>query len=278
MLTLFLLISCGGGDGDSDSETPLDLETDSSEIRGVFMDSPVSGLEYSCGSYSEITSAEGGLRCDRNSDVIFNVGSVELGTTKMASQISPVDLVDQGTTRNKTVQNIARFLQMLDYNGDPSDGIEITSAVREVASTWSQIDFSADLSIDDYISDAASVDNTPHHLPDGDTASTHLEHSLGLNDEVDLNCSTFYPESTFCDEATFPTCDAQDIPISSIATGMSYTEVVEVLGCHGVLTSASATSEASVAIYGWGERTSYDWLISFIEEDGVATVHSATKY
>jgi hypothetical protein len=278
-LSIFILlplISCGGGGGsagdeDGNSESPI-------EAKGIFIDSPVSGLEYTCASRSGTTSDQGEFQCDIDSDISFSVGGVLLGTTKFSTTLSPVDLVDNGSTRNIAVQNIARFLQMLDYDGDPSNGIEITPEVRNIASGWQQINFSLELDITDYISDAASVDNTPHNLPDGDTASSHLEQSLGLQEDTTSNCSNSYPETPFCDDATFPTCDTTHIPISSIVSGMNYDEVVDAIGCHGVLTSATTTSSTPIAIYAWGSRTGYDWVITFFERDGAAVVNSAAKY
>jgi hypothetical protein len=280
LFCLFLLISCGGGGGNDNgnpADTPSDNQEDSSEVSGVFIDSSVSGLEYICGTRSDITSKLGEFQCERDSDVTFKVGGVELGSTKFATLLSPVDLVEGGDTRNKTVQNIARFLQMLDYDGNPSNGIEISPAVRSIAANWSQINFRAELSIDDYISDAASVDNTTHDLPDGNTASNHLEQSLGLGEEVTSGCSSVYTGTPFCDDGTFPTCDTTNIPISSITSGMSYSEVIAVMGCHGVLTSVSDSSSVAIALYSWGDKNYYDWVITFFEQNGVAVVHSVTK-
>jgi hypothetical protein len=166
--------------------------------------------------------------------------------------LSPVDLVDNGSTRNITVQYIARFLQMLDHDSDPSNGIEITPEVRNIASGWQQIIFNLESDITDYISDAASVDNTPNNLPDGDTASSHLEQSPGLQEVSTSNCSNSYPETPLCDDATFPTCDTTNIPVSSIVSGMNYDEVVDdIIGCRGVITRATTTSSTHIAIYAW---------------------------
>ena len=39
------------------------------------------------------------------------------------------------------VQNIVRFLMLLDANQDPSDGLEITPRQLESASAWGPVDF-----------------------------------------------------------------------------------------------------------------------------------------
>lgn len=276
---LFLLpvISCGGGGGSTGDEAGNPVNPNHG--KGIFIDSPVSGLNYTCTSLTGITSDQGEFECDINSSVTFSVGGVLLGSTHFATILSPVDLVVGGSgTRNTTVQNIARFLQMLDYDGDPSNGIEISPEVRNIAAGWQQIDFSQELNISDYISDAASVDNTPHNLPDGDTASTHLEQSLGIDINTTPRCSNTYPDTVFCDDAAFPTCDSSSVTLSSIVSGMNYNDVVDKMGCHGVLTNATTTSISAIATYAWGTRTGYDWVITFIEQNGRAVVHSATKY
>ena len=51
--------------------------------------------------------------------VTFSVGGVALGTVAAEEVITPVDLVPDGTTDTPAVQNIVRFLMMLDDDGDP---------------------------------------------------------------------------------------------------------------------------------------------------------------
>ena len=80
----------------------------------------------------------------------------------------PADLVAGGSADNVEVQNIARFLMMLDENDDVSDGIAISSAVQQAADNWVQVDFAAaDLGNElvTIISDVASVDARTPVLP-----------------------------------------------------------------------------------------------------------------
>jgi hypothetical protein len=71
---------------------------------------------------------------------------------------------------------------MLDNDGDPTNGIEISQAVQDIAQNWSQVDFTTtdlDTALVSIISDVNSVDSPPvHALPDDATAKAHMETSL----------------------------------------------------------------------------------------------------
>jgi hypothetical protein len=277
ILSLLMLLSACGGGGNGGNNPSEEVNNTDDNKAGVFKDSIVTGLNYKCGDKTGITNSNGEFYC--SSDVIaFSVGSVILGTANYSPLISPLDLVNSGGTRTREVQNIARFLLMLDHDGNPDNGIVISDEVRAIAEYWSQIDFNSTLEISDYISDVASVDNTPHSLPDGDTASAHLEDSLNISSDINSGCSLIYPNTPFCDISAHPTCDTTNISTSSITAGMSYNNVIEVMGCHGVLGSVNEGPNQSIAIYSWGTRQAYDWVITFMENHGISEVYSATKY
>lgn len=100
-----------------------------------------------------------------------------------------------------------------------------------------------------------------------------LNVQLGLNEDgtfsvlkADLpadnntaNCSSFQAGTNYCIDGTFPTCDTTGVSVSEIKVGMSYDEIVNLLGCHGVLT----TSNGDVALYAWGEEAFFDRAIIF---------------
>jgi len=70
---------------------------------------------------------------------------------------------------------------MLDDDGDPSDGINISPSVFAIAESWSQVDFTTgDLATEltSIISDAASADGGVHTLPSAIDAQSHLEATL----------------------------------------------------------------------------------------------------
>ena len=167
------LTACGSSDsGDSSGVTTA---------SGQFKDSNTTGISYVSGGQSGVTDTDGGFTYEVGQTTTFSIGGVTLGTTDGKSVITPIDLISGGTSSSAEVQNIVRFLMMLDDNGNPSDGINISSAVQNIASSWSPVSFSTtDLPTDliDIISDAVSADNGIHALPSASAAQSHLESTL----------------------------------------------------------------------------------------------------
>ena len=132
LTALFLacfLISCGGGGGN----VPADNgggEDGGGTSAGVFLDSPVEGLTYQSGANpSGTTDANGTFMYTPGETLTFSVGGVVLGTLPDgAPVITPFDF-------GAAAENIARFLQTLDEDGDPSNGIDITAAAAALAET-----------------------------------------------------------------------------------------------------------------------------------------------
>ncbi len=114
--------------------------------RGHFIDSPVFGLGYQTSTQWGITDLGGGFDYFPSEYVDFWVGSVYLGGTFADHKVSPMDMFTGYDTSleyitnedgSKTlvtpvtnpVINMARFLQSLDADGDPKQGITISPAV-----------------------------------------------------------------------------------------------------------------------------------------------------
>jgi len=172
-LGIAFLTSCGGGSGGGSGS--------SATAGGVFKDSNTSGLHYVSGSQSGTTGPDGSFTYEVGQPVTFSIGGVTIGTVVGQSVITPVDLVSGANSNSVQVQNIVRFLLMLDSDGDPTNGINISTATQAVAASWSQVNFTtANLpaALVSIISDAASADGTPHTLPDTTVAKAHLESTL----------------------------------------------------------------------------------------------------
>jgi len=173
-LGVILLASCGGGSSSGDTGS-------TATAAGIFKDANTSGLSYVSGSQTGTTGADGSFTYEVGQPVSFSVGGVTIGTATGQSVVTPVDLVPGAGSSSTQVQNIVRFLMMLDSDGDPSNGIRISTATRAIAASWSPVDFSTtDLpaALVSIISDAASADGTPHALPDSASARSHLESTL----------------------------------------------------------------------------------------------------
>ena len=91
--------------------------------------------------------------------------------------MTPVDLVAQGTGTSNHVLNVVRFLMMLDQDGNPNNGIQISAAVTAAAASWAPVDFdTADLptTLAPLIQQASAADGVSHVLPDAAPAQAHL--------------------------------------------------------------------------------------------------------
>lgn len=117
-----LVVACGGGGGGANLSPAT--------FTGVFLDSPVEGMTYQSGSNAPgTTDANGTFVYTPGESLIFSVGGVELGTlANGAAVISPLNFGDAWL-------NIARFLQTLDADGDPTNGIDIAAAGVALAGT-----------------------------------------------------------------------------------------------------------------------------------------------
>ena len=111
--TLLFLYACGGGGGG----TPADV--------GVFVDAPVEGLAYESAGYKGTTDSAGKFTYGIGQTVTFSVNGVTLPAVQGASLLTPVDLVGASSPDSPEAVNLARFLQSIDSDGNPDNGIRI---------------------------------------------------------------------------------------------------------------------------------------------------------
>ena len=128
------LSACGGSGGGSSSSAPEPTTNPPQSAQGVFLDSAVEGLSYSSGAFSGLTDADGRFEYEIDNTVIFSIGSITIGAALGADTITPIELVDGATDEtDDEVVNILRFLQTLDNDANPDNGIQITSIMRGLA-------------------------------------------------------------------------------------------------------------------------------------------------
>lgn len=118
------LAACGGS-GNDDAAPAAATKT-----TGVLLDSAVSGVDYSGASYSGSTSAKGEFDCKAGEAVTFKLGDITLGTAACGSALTPLELAGASSAGEDKVVNRLLFLQSLDEDGNPGNGIQIAAVVK----------------------------------------------------------------------------------------------------------------------------------------------------
>lgn len=180
---VLLLSACGGGGGSDSTNagtgTPPATPTPTTPSTGIFEDAVVSGLSYQTPTRSGTTNAAGEYDYLPGESVTFSIGGITLGSSLAGPVVTPLSLVNGATdATDPTVTNIVRLLLTLDDNGDPSDGINISSATAAATANQS-VDFTAA----DLASDAGMVALLPllpgtPPLVDATTAQAHFSATL----------------------------------------------------------------------------------------------------
>lgn len=130
LFSVVFLAACGGG-GSTPAATVSPPPPPPVTNTGIFLDSAVEGLTYQSGSNPPgTTDANGTFIYTPGETLTFSVGGVVLGTLPDgAAVITPSDFGAAAEI------NIARFLQTLDADGDPSNGIDLTAAAIALEGT-----------------------------------------------------------------------------------------------------------------------------------------------
>ena len=127
-----LVSACGGG-------------SDDAPLKSTFIDAAVSGAGYGTATQTGTTAADGGFNYRPGESVTFSVGGVRLPSVAVAGGVvTPIDMGADGTATDPATLNIARFIQALDTDNNPDNGIVINATrVAPGATTpasWSAAD------------------------------------------------------------------------------------------------------------------------------------------
>ena len=148
------------------------------------------GLTFVTPSGTGVTNADGEFTYNEGEEVFFFVGKTLIGQSFASSVITPIDMSAGAVNADKST-NILRFLQTLDENGDPSDGIQISDSVLALEKAQSnKIDF--DVSSDEFEAqpEVAALINEAGKtvLVDEESALQHFEDTLSKlpNNSVDI--------------------------------------------------------------------------------------------
>jgi hypothetical protein len=155
------------------------------------IDSPVIGIDYACSNSSTngTTNENGTFQYDVNCDTItFSIGGVTVySTTSVPSdeKLYITDLVGvvRTDTNNSTVLNISRFLQSLDDNNNPYDGINITNDVK-ISLNSATLDLSANPTVTDLNTTLTNLGKT---LISESDAVAHFTYTLNSDLSLDID-------------------------------------------------------------------------------------------
>jgi len=176
LLVLLIVAGCGGSGGG--------MPPTVNEGTGQFIDSAVEGLEYQSGSIFGLTSSDGSFQYELGSSVRFFIGDIVLGEGTPADVMSPLDIIAGSPSVNDDhVINVARFLQTLDADNDPTNGITISAFVRGQL-VGKTINFAVSTSVfredENVRAIVAELTGDPSSLVSAVNAERHLRESLGL--------------------------------------------------------------------------------------------------
>jgi hypothetical protein len=141
------------------------------------------GLTYVINGVEAKTDATGHFSYKAGDYITFKVGDIELGTALGKPFLSPVALAMGATSEaDPTVTNISKFLQTIDNDKNPSNGIELTAAIHAAAKS-KDIKFTNSTAIYDADTDVALAYATlngavPHPAVNNADARAHLRNTL----------------------------------------------------------------------------------------------------
>ena len=122
------LSSCGGGGGSNDILSQNDT---SSVVEGVLIDSAIEGVYFESETQSGTTDSNGKFTFKQGEVVDFYIGDVLLGSALGDDLITPINFVSGAVDEtDPQVTNILRFVQALDDDSNPDNGIFVSNNTR----------------------------------------------------------------------------------------------------------------------------------------------------
>jgi len=99
--------------------------TDFGDIgQGFYVDAAVEGVEYTCGDQTGITDANGTFTFEKGEDCAFSLGDILLREVDAQSLTDNITIIEDDL-------ETAQFLQSLDQDNNPDNGIEIGSEILD---------------------------------------------------------------------------------------------------------------------------------------------------
>ena len=181
-----LLTGCGGSSSDNSSSGGGGDSGGGNNggvaKTGYFLDSAVQGINFKTATKSGLTDSKGAFPYNEGEEVTFSIGELVFPTATAIQYITPLELADTTDSQDPQVVNIVRLLMTLDTDGDPNNGITISSDAKYVAPAGLNFDqsteeFSTSPEVIDFISNAGQT--TPvTTLISAEEATAHITETL----------------------------------------------------------------------------------------------------
>lgn len=124
-----------------------------------------------------------------NGEVVsFTVGNIQIGEVKGKEIITPIDFVENGDLNNQKVRNIASFIQSLDSDSSPENGITISLETKN-ALTDKNLDFTSDnfyLDLNNLLNELNVLNSSSLSVVSANDAAQHLAITLEKSNEFEI--------------------------------------------------------------------------------------------
>lgn len=204
-----LLSACGN---DNNSSAPISTPSPTPEVSstpevtptpevsaqpqvytGIFIDAPVHGLSYQTASQSGVTNEFGEFTYQLNEQVVFSIGDITFPEVTASQEITPLTLFNTDEVNNLAVVNTLRFLQSLDSDAMPENGITIPANAGVLADNGN-VDFNSqsfENTITPYLVEIAGINQ---QLISAESAIYHFEATMSdMNPPVGNSCGDEHP-------------------------------------------------------------------------------------
>lgn len=150
-------------------------------LTGIFVDAAVENIGYRTETLSGVTNEAGEYDYREGEWVTFFIGDLELPAVPAGEIITPLNIADTDDINDVLVINIARLLQSLDVDGNPANGIRISS---DIAQKTRLLDFSLPVDVfaqqPEIVELLAANDGAHTAMVSVDSALRHLEETLAF--------------------------------------------------------------------------------------------------
>ena len=194
-IAIALLSACGGSSGSTvtTSQSPDNgnnaLPVATADAHGFLVDSAVSGIRYTSGGMTGTTDENGRFDYPTGERIQFFIGDIEVGMqVSAAERLTPYELAESNAY---AALNIARFLQSLDNDNNPENGIQIDDSSHRLAEQKSLDFYSGDWELDKQSSQVSelimnlTVETVAGARQLKDASSAYIHYASTLDDMMD---------------------------------------------------------------------------------------------